>query len=94
MVGATHYLGALLGLGARVIRFVRKTGRRANGYEADAGPAWHAVEGAGWKALCGTEPGSRSDWSTYVGDVVTCPRCAGVLRRRGFGPDGIEVNPS
>ena len=54
---------------------LRKTGRRASGGEADKGPVYHAVPGNAFRALCGTEPGDRSDWSTYPGEAVTCPRC-------------------
>jgi hypothetical protein len=54
-------------------RVLRKTGRCANGYERDAGRAYHAVRAG--RALCGTEPGRLSGWSDQSGDNVTCPRC-------------------
>lgn len=59
----------------------QKTGRLANGHEADAGKIWHAVPGENnaWgreKALCSTRPGFRGlGWSDDCGETVTCKRC-------------------
>jgi hypothetical protein len=63
----------------RTHSILRKTGRRSNGGEMDKGPVYHAVPAASFRALCGTEPGDRSDWSTYEGEAVTCPRCIAKL---------------
>lgn len=60
---------------------LRKTGRRANGGERDKGAVFHAVPSTGYRAVCGTEPGDRSDWSNYPGQAVTCPRCLAKLQR-------------
>lgn len=51
------------------------TGRRSNGFQADAGKLYHAVEIGNFAAMCGAKHGRRSDWSMYHGDTVTCPRC-------------------
>jgi len=55
---------------------LNKTGRCANGAEADRGTITHAVAFGGYTALCGTRPGNRSDWSSWPSDTVTCTRCA------------------
>jgi predicted amidophosphoribosyltransferase len=51
------------------------TGRRANGFQMDAGKLYHAVGLMDTRAFCGAKPGKRSDWSDYHGDDITCPRC-------------------
>ena len=51
------------------------TGRRANGFQRDAGRLYHAVRFSERQAVCGAKPGRRSDWSMYHGKAVTCPRC-------------------
>ena len=60
---------------------LRKTGRRSNGAERGKGPVYHAVPASSCRALCGTQPGDRSDWSSYTGDAVTCPRCVTKLAK-------------
>ncbi len=52
---------------------LRLTGRCSNGAERDGGRLYHAVKGI--RALCGKQPGRRSDWGVYPGKAVTCPRC-------------------
>lgn len=56
----------------------RKTGRLRSGNESDRGAIFHAVIDIQF-AMCGTEPGRLSDWSTYQGAAVTCPRCLSKL---------------
>jgi hypothetical protein len=56
----------------------RLTGRGWNGAERDGGAVWHAVAEASspfGKALCGAQPGLRSNGWTEPGERVTCPRC-------------------
>lgn len=39
--------------------------------------------GGSWdKALCGYKPGARGNgWSSFVGNAVTCPRCAAKIAK-------------
>ena len=61
------------------IAILRMTGRCANGAERDGGTRYHAV--FDWRALCGAKPGRLSDWSSYPGEAVTCPRCLNRLKK-------------
>jgi len=63
----------------------RLTGRCWNGAERDSGHVYHAVspENAAYgKALCGAQPGLRSNgWAELLGPAVTCPKCAQKMAR-------------
>ena len=83
-----------------------KTGRMANGINADHGVKTHARINGSNKALCGTEPGRRADWSSYgielsymqacnkADSLITCVRCRTALykwdERPRFGCDTIS----
>lgn len=70
-----------------------KTGRRVTGSESDHGNVTHARVNGSYRALCGTEPGRRSDWSSYSTELdyreactqawahnaVTCRKCEKAL---------------
>ena len=66
------------------VRILRKAGRCSNGYGRDAGVLFHAVPTTSQKALCGTQPGSRSDWSSWPGTEVTCDKCLLRLQSKTF----------
>lgn len=69
------------------------TGRCANGAERDSGTLYHAlplpgspmyIEGKGYRAVCGAEPGRRSvGWGWDNVNNVTCPRCLRRLEKAG-----------
>lgn len=76
---------------------VHKTGRAWNGFHLDAGHVVHAIEGEepngywGGKALCGTEPGMRSNgWGLATdfysrSDIrpseITCKKCLNKIKK-------------
>lgn len=62
-----------------------KTGRCANGAERDGGAVAHIIPKGTGRAICGTEPGRHSGWSSHEEPAPTCEKCLEILP--GENPD-------
>ena len=87
---AIEFQGEFYCSGGVTITITHKTGRRIG--NAQTGHITHVCLNGSWKALCGTEPGKRGDWSSYPkfygsveegkkqAELVTCKKCQQKLK--------------
>ncbi len=73
-----------------IIYALMKANTMAN---ATGGSVCHALthddRGSCGAALCGSSPGRRGMWSSYLGKEVTCPKCAKIIAQTAFS--SVEI---
>jgi len=67
-----------------IIYALMKANTMAN---STGGSVYHALisdaRGMTCAALCGSKPGRRGMWSSYLGKEITCPKCQRILETSG-----------